>query len=218
MIAIELTVTRDEVTPALLRVAEGLSNDKLLPIFARSVENSMRDNFAQLESDRPNKLGGKRQHYYAGARDATEFRIDGDSAFVFTRQTGMRMRYFGGTIEAGKGISSATGQPTKYLTIPANAEAYGHTAADFGDLEVLWGRDGPYALGLVERRTIARPDGTYGAGRAQSTEVMFWLKKSVDIPEDHSMLPAFDKISEDVRSDFNSYVAKVWRRQGYSEN
>jgi hypothetical protein len=215
MIALDISIIRDEVSPALRRLTDALQDERLLPVFARSVENAMRDNFDQLEETRPNKLGGKREHYYSGARKLTEFKIDGNTAYVFTTQVGMRLRYFGGTVEAGKNISAYSGQPTKYLTIPANAEAYGHVAADFGDLEVLWGRKGPYALGRVERRTIARTDGTFGVSKALSTEVMFWLTPSVNIPSDVTMLPETDKVVEDMTGDFNRYVAKVWRRLGY---
>lgn len=215
MISLHIEITRDDLSPALRRLTDGLHSDQLLPVFARSVENAMMDNFAQLEADRPNKLGGKRQHYYAGARQKTEFRIEGETASVFTAQVGMKLRYFGGTVEAGANISSFSGKPTKYLTIPANAEAYGHVAADFDDLEVLWGRNGPYALGRVERKTIARVDGTFGVSKAQSTEVMFWLTPSVYIPADTTMLPAPNQLADEVRGDFNRYVARVWRRAGY---
>lgn len=214
MIAIELTITQDEVSPALRELSDGLDDDRLLPVLARTVNNSMRGHFDELEDTRPNKMGGSRRHYYSGARAKTTFTVSGNTAFIFTTQVGMRMRYFGGTIRAGAGISSATGKPTKYLTIPETAESYGHRAADFDDLEVLWGRDGPYGLGRVERKTIQRGD-SFTQSNAIQTEVLFWLVPEVEIPEDHTMLPESGELNDALHEDFGKHVNRLWYQAGY---
>ena len=209
MVTVEVRITKDTATPALRELREGLDPENLMPIFGRSVANAVRANFDDLESSRPNKLGGERQHYYSGARSATTFTTSGDTATVMIAQVGMRLRYYGGTVEAGRNVSSFTGQPTKYLTIPATAEAYGHRASDFPDLKMLWGHAGPYALARVEQGSIATVT-TRGAS-TQDTEIMFWLTPSVDIPEDKTMLPSNDAMSEAVRGGFNRYVTYLWR-------
>lgn len=207
MITINVEIVKDTATPALRALRDGLRNENLLPVLGRSVTNAIRRNFDELESTRPNKLGGQRQHYYSGARQGTSFVVDGDSALVGIHQVGMGLRYFGGTVRAGAGISSFTGQPTKYLTIPVTAEAYGHRASDFPDLTVLWGRDGPYALGRVTPRTVAT------AGDTRQTEVLFVLKTQVTVEADPTMLPSAQALSDALNSDFNKYVNMLWRRE-----
>jgi hypothetical protein len=197
-------VVEDTATPALERIAAGLTSEELLPRFGRSVMHAMQENFDELEETRPNKLGGTRQHYYAEASRLTRFTVSGDTATVYTTEVGTNLRYYGGTVVP---------VTAKYLTIPATAEAYGHRAADFPELEVLYGRNGPYALGRVERRTIQRGE-EYGASRGKLVEVLFWLRKSVEIPADETMLPTSEAIDENVRGDFNSYVNRLWKRAG----
>jgi hypothetical protein len=209
MMHISLAVVKDTATPAVRALGNALDDKNVLPVFGRSVTNSVRDHFDDLEADRPNKLGGHRTHYYSGARKGTRFIYEGDHVTVSIAQVGIRFRYFGGTIRAGQNPSSVGGKPTKYLTIPATAEAYGHRAADFDDLELLWGRGGPYGLGRVERKTVAIAD-SFGA-KTVSTEVLFWLVKTVEGAPDKTMLPDDSEIRDSVTRDFNKYVKTVWR-------
>lgn len=201
-------VVKDTATPAIRALRGALTNERLLPVLARSATNTIRDHFDVLESTRPNKLGGARQHYYSGARAGTSFVIDGDYAIIGIRQVGMRLRYYGGTVHAGANISSITGQPTKFLTIPVTAEAYGHRAADFPDLTVLWGSNGPYALARVTKGTIARG----ASASTSSVEVLFALKEEVTVPADDTMLPEPEALSDGMQRDFHRYVDMIWRR------
>lgn len=206
MFTIRVEIVRDAATAALRALRDGLRNENLLPVLGRSVTNAIRANFDELESTRPNKLGGARQHYYSGARQGTSFVVDGDAAVVGIHQVGMGLRYYGGTVRAGQGVSSYTGQPTKYLTIPVTAEAYGHRAADFPDLTVLWGRDGPFALARVAPRSMAT------AGDTRQSEVLFVLKAQVTVEADPTMLPSAEALSDSLHSDFGKYVNMIWRR------
>lgn len=203
----EAIVVKDTATPALRALRAGLQPENLLPIFGRSASNTMRANFDDLESSRPNKLGGQRTHYYSGARAATHYVIDGNYAVVSSSQVGIRMRYFGGTIRAGANSSFITGKPTKYLTIPVTAESYGHRAADFPDLKMLWGRNGPYALARVTVGQLAR------GGSTANTEILFLLRAEVEIQADPSMLPSSQAFIDAINSDFNKYVRMLWRQR-----
>lgn len=210
MIRVNVTIEKDTAGPALAALKEAIRPENLAPLFGRSVTNAVRENFDILEGARPNKLGGKRTHYYSGARSSTSFVVEGDVATVGVRQVGIRLRYFGGDVEAGKNTSIATGQPTKYLTIPVTPESYGMRAADFPDLILVWGPRGPYGLARVTKGTIAK-------GRNSSTEqweILFLLVPKVTIEGDDTILPTAEKMDESVRSDFGKYINLLWRRAG----
>lgn len=208
---VTITITDDTATPALRALTRGLSPENLLPVLGRSAQNAIKANFDVLEATRPNKLGGPREHYYSTARNSTRLVVSGDTATVGIAEVGIGLRYYGGTIRAGAGTSSATGQPTKYLTIPATAEAYGKRASEFDALTVLWGKNGPYALAIVERGSLAS---TIRGGRPSADkvgQVMFWLRKEVDIPADSTMLPTPEAFQTEISQDFRRFVKAIWR-------
>jgi len=209
MFTIDIVITKDTATPAVRALREGLQAENVVPIFARSVANAVRGNFDDLDESRPNKLGGSRTHYYSGARSATKYTIKGDHATISVGQVGMRLRFYGGTVEAGRNPSYITGQPTKYLTIPATAESYGHRAADFPDLIVLWGNGGPFALARVTQKKIATAKSS--GAETNDTEILYWLKAEVDIPADRTMLPSSEQIRQAISGDFARYVRTLWR-------
>jgi hypothetical protein len=218
MLTVNVVVVKDTATPALRSLRRGLEPEHLIPRFGRAVMNEVRDNFQYLESTRPNQLGGPRTHYYSQARRNTHLTIDGDTATIGVAQVGIRMRYFGGVIRAGANPSCIGGGSTKYLTIPATAEAYGKRACDFDDLQVLSTRSGPYALARVTTGTLASRK-ALGMARAfgvnssaiHKTEILFWLKKQVTIPEDHTMLPSSDDVTAAIKESFITYVTNRWR-------
>jgi hypothetical protein len=206
VVTITVEITKDTATPMLASVRQALEPENLLPVLGRSVTNTVRDHFDELESSRPNKLGGQRTHYYSGARQRTSFVVEGTTAIIGIRQVGIRLRYYGGTVHAGVNPSMVTGKPTKYLTIPVTPEAYGKRAADFEDLAVLWGARGPYGLGRVTRGTISRGGGT------ERAEVLFILVEQVTIQPDPTMLPPPEALQTALQDDFNRYVALAVRR------
>lgn len=218
MLSVSVVITKDTATPALRSLRRGLEPERLIPRFGRAVMNEVRDNFQFLESTRPNQLGGARTHYYSQARSNTHLTIEGDTATIGVAQVGIRMRYFGGVIEAGANPSCIGGGSTQYLTIPATAEAYGKRACDFDDLQVLRTQSGPYALARVTVGTMASRK-ALGMARAfgvnssaiHKTEILFWLKKKVNIPEDHTMLPTSDDLGAAIKESFSTYVKNRWK-------
>ena len=110
----------------------------------------VKKHFRHLDKTEPNKLGGKRTHFWEKAGRLTQARMtkDGTAMAVFTTQIGVRQQILGGPIVPKK---------AKWLTIPITAEAHGHRARDsywqrFGglDFETVYGKNAKSNLFLVD--------------------------------------------------------------------
>ncbi len=206
MMAMNVRVAWDSATPAIDFVRRGLSESEVMPYFAEAVTQSVQENFMGLEATRANKLGGERSHYFAQAADHTTWRQEGDNRVIIaTQQVGLVMKYFGGTVAAGKNDSCWTGQTTKKLAIPAIASAVGHRPCDFDVLKVLFGKNGPYALGRVEVHSVAT-----GGASTRTHEIVYWLRSEVEIPTDATILPSQLRIQAVLQLTFTDYVNLLW--------
>lgn len=180
---------------AAARVRTFVGGEGARKIIGYEANRTVRDHLQGLDATRRNKLGAEPSHYYNSARRATEFYIEGFDVIVSIAQVGMSLHYFGGTVSAGQGTSYASGTPTRYLTIPATAEAYGKRASDFPDLVVVWGKNGPVGLAIGEEATgslyLAVTRGPMLAKRAKKRpgKLMFWLKENITIKADPTVLP-----------------------------
>jgi hypothetical protein len=160
----------DTVTRQLSQFADNLSSASANAAAGGAVRRLLQDHFAMLDT-RGNKLDGRRTHYIADAARSISYQTEPDGVTVSIHQIGIGLHYFGGTI---------TPINTKYLTIPARSEAHGRRAGEFDNLEILWGRKGPYGLGVKK-------------GKEQGL-VFFWLVKSATIQPDEETLPTEDEI------------------------
>lgn len=209
MIAVQVTITKNTAGPALARLRGFLESDDGLAVVGYAGRKAVRDHLQELENSRANKLGGPRTHYYASARRGTSFQIVGKEVVVSVAQVGIRLHYFGGTVTAGKNASSATGRATRYLTIPATAEAYGKSAASFEKLVVLWGKNGPYALArAVETNRLTR-DGLRHV--TEPGQKLFWLKRSVTMQPDPDVIPSEAAMSTEITKAIRIAVRRVWQ-------
>lgn len=188
----------DNISPDLMKLSETLHGDSLKAAAGGGAKRLLQDHFGQLDSSRSNALGGKRTHYFAKAARSINYETDSDGVTVSIHQIGIALHYFGGTVNPVN---------AKYLTIPARAEAYGKRAGEFDNLEVLWGRKGPYAL--AERRSqdinIVKDrrknhKGKYLMKSVSISErgggVFFWLVKSATIQADKTVLPDASLIND----------------------
>lgn len=211
MIAVNVTVVKDTATPAVNRMRGFLESDDGKQVIGYAARKAVRDNFQELENTRANKLGGARTHYYGSARRATNFQIEGDDVVVSTNQIGMRLHYFGGTVTAGKGVSSKTGTATRFLTIPATSEAYGKSAKSFDNLVLVWGRKGPYALARgVETNRLTR-DGLRKV--MVPGEKLFFLKEKVTLEPDPSVVPTQEQFSTVINKALRIATRKIWQNE-----
>jgi hypothetical protein len=92
---------------------------------------------------------------------------------------------------------------SKYLTIPANAAAYGRRAGSFEDLKFI-----PFGNGVraLVKQTITMVPGKRKAEiKKIENEVFYWLKPSVVLPQDDSLLPTaeqYGKVAETATERF----------------
>lgn len=188
---------------AVERVRAFLVSDSMRNIAGYEGQRTVREHLQGLDQTRANRMGGRRTHYYGSARRATEYVIEGEDIIISIGQVGMKLHFYGGTVTAGKNISSATGQPTKYLTIPASPAAYGHSARDFPNLIVVWGHGGkPVGLAVAEEANRAggshRGPKLVKRGALVPGQMMFWLKESVTMQPDPTVLPTSETLGENI--------------------
>lgn len=193
-----ITVITNTAGSMLDRVKNAAQAAGLALVGARAVAQLTKDHLVQLDGER-HKSGGR--HYYLQAARSITSRGGGSGlALVTVTQTGFRQRLLGGPISPKA--------PRKYLTIPANPEAYGKRAGEFQDLEFAIVLDGNGALrpALVRRASTAisftrrkRKDGsvkvTVKPGELRGGEVMFWLVRKVNQRPDPSVLPSSEQMN-----------------------
>lgn len=210
MIAYRIHVVRDTATPLTRALRAGLAPAVINPVVGRAAAEATRAHYIQLNRERPNHLGGKRTNYYLGAAKSTSFTIVDDGVIVSVRQIGLRLKYYGGKVTAGKGVSSFSGKPTKFLTIPVHPRAHGKRASEF-DLELVYNHDGvPVALATKSTRGFGELGSKHLSGRRG--EIMYLLKRSVMVKADPSILPAPDRIYGAALSSLNAHVDRLIAR------
>ena len=179
---------------------------------AQAAANLVRDHLFALDAERPNQLGGPRTHFYANAaKSVTTPEPDGPDATFTITQIGLAQRWLGGEIKPGGGTSSVTGNPTKYLAIPARAEAYGKTPGEFNDLEFRKTATGGLLVESLQtgvsigRRT--RHGRTVTRGNEAGGLVMFWLVTSVNQKPDPTVLPTEQEMGDEAARHMESHLS-----------
>lgn len=192
-VGILITAT-DTAGPAAKRVGAVLVPARLNRVIGRAATTSVQTHLYAYNRSHPNRLGGRRTNFYAGAGDGTNFKVVSDTSIVVSiPHVGIAQRYYGGTIRP---------KTAQYLTIPARTEAHGKRAREFPDLEVLRraGSGEPFALARkVNGAAVARGGG----------EILFWLKKEITQRPDPSVLPSDDVLGAAVQKDVNSVVNRA---------
>lgn len=171
---------RDGASPTLALLLNEVRNASLAAkAAARGVANKLKDHFAQMESDRPNRWGYPRQHFWSQVRKSVGNPVmEGDAATVTISHVAFRQKLEGGTIKPGPG--------KKFLTIPATAEAYGKRAREFSGLQ----------FAIVADPQSGRPRPALIAQRAVSTLISLGKKKFKAVGSELGMLPLFWLVRE----------------------
>lgn len=183
--------------------------DGLRKSAANEVLLTVKDNFA--------RLGGRR--YYMQAADSTEVTADATSATVTVSHVGVRLRWQGGTVLPGAGISSKTGQPTKLLAIPANKSVRKAPGA-YGDLQYvpLPGAGKIKAMLVIPAKRKPAKAGKRKGPRKPPPKpaVAFWLADRTDHPANPKVMPTDDQLRQAALAGAQSYLSAhdIIRRNG----
>jgi hypothetical protein len=184
----------DLASPKLQTLIGGMTDRTRINKF---IENravvTTRDYLVQLAQTRhatANRLGAEPTGHLSRAAESVSGTSDGNGATVDITSPGF------GRVAGDITIVPKEG---KYLTIPANAAAYGKRASEvaqaFGDLRpITFGKDGAHAL-VINR----------GTGKDRQTIVFYWLVESVLLKQDRTLLPSnevYAQVLTDGAKDF----------------
>jgi hypothetical protein len=190
---------KDQVTEAVGRFQDAARSGRANPIIGRNVAARLQKNFYTLDAQRANQIGGRRTNFYGQAAKSTQYQSTVDEVRVSVNQVGVRQRLEGGLITPVK---------SKWLTIPAIAEAYGKRAREFNNLRVAFGR-GHKPIGLEE----APPKNLRGKrGYARGGRIVFWLVKSVLQKADPSVVPTNEELTKTAVLSASTYFSRLWER------
>jgi len=165
--------------------------EEVTAVGGRAVAGFLRDYLFDLDAERANRLGGPRTHFYADAARAVQNpQADGNSVVISINHLGLAQRLFGGTITAGHGISSRTGQLTSLLAVPARAEAYGKTPGEFDDLEFVPTRTGGMLVQALQVQIIRGKRKGEWRDETVGALAMYWLVPEVTQAADPTVLPS----------------------------
>ncbi|MDE2107251.1 MAG: hypothetical protein KGL39_59185, partial [Patescibacteria group bacterium] len=145
-----------------------------------------------------------RSHFYSrAAKSVRTPQPEGRGASFTITQTGLAQRWFGGPIVAGKGTSSATGAPTKYLAIGTD-EVEGKTPKEEAmeqDMAFVPRGNGKAMLvqGMRSTATRGKHKGEEINVVVPGGRVLFWLVPSVDQKPDPTVMPTDVDLAEAAR-------------------
>lgn len=167
---------------------------------ARAAEKMQRAVVENFES-----LGGER--FYKDAADATRLERHGAEAEIRVEHRGVRLRWKGGVVKPGAGVSSHTGRATKLLAIPGKKrmEAPGR----YRPLFFMPVKGRPHLRGLLlegEEKVAERKWKDKPAGRAviepkKNGAVMFRLVDETEHAANPRVMPARSVLGELAQRD-----------------
>lgn len=148
---------------------------------------------------RPNKLGGASTGYWTRVRNSVGGTPTASGATITASGPGLKMKFDGGTVTPGKGISSYTGKPTAFLSIPVHPSAHGKRPADFprGSFFLVQLHGPASAAGLVLKSGRSKKRGT----------LMFVLSRSVNIKSDRAIAPRADEMIQNMQKRVAEFTA-----------
>jgi len=192
-----VSIKFDSATPFIERVRTGLANRAFRPAIGEAGFKVVYEHFAAKEQEaskatqtvygRP-KLG--HVGLYAQFARATNHRVTTTGVAIAVSHQAIRQRLQGGEIKPDNG---------RYLSIPANAEAYGKRISDFGntlEFGAFTDEQGRTRLGWGLRDDVKQTKTVRRKGKEKQVEkvkfragVYFWAVRKVYQAPDPSVLP-----------------------------
>jgi hypothetical protein len=203
MSGIALTIQARDLDAAIRKadeIGDILQSHELRVIAGRAVQQAVMIHLQDLSRDAAHhrtaeSLGANRTGLYQEAADATALptalQPEADGISISIAQEGLAQRYFGGTIEAREG---------SFLTIPAQAAAYGHSAREFADLRLIMFPSGLAAL--VEKD---KP--------SDEGSVLYWLVRAVTQQADPTVLPTEDEMLDPALEQVRKQIEVTFNRK-----
>ena len=216
-----VSIIIDEATPAVTALDELIRGRRIATSYVQAATILVRKNFASLNVERVNKLGGESSGFYGYAAKGTSCTFHETGGVITVSKEGIRQRYFGGTIEPKNG---------KFLAIPIRSEAYGHTPLDntFRDtLRAIFGTTGGV---LVQKTTgtISIPDRRKGHKKGDRRDVenhnleqglaFFALVRSVHQNADPTVLPSDDELHDAGSRAVENLLSRIIRGNNSSSD
>lgn len=170
------------------RIAAQVRNPRaLFADVGRRVANELRKHYRDLDAKHPNRMGGKRVHFWNQVRSSvSDAKATSRGAKIIISHPAILQKLYGGTIKSDD----------KLLAIPANAAAYGRSPRVMGDRIrfVLFGRTGTKAL--VDR---------------SSGQVMYWLKEQVTQKAFPNTLPKESDLARAIEDTAQKHLNRLLR-------
>jgi hypothetical protein len=205
-----VTIKGDRELLALIQEAKG---DGWRRRVGTEVREYLKGHFRKLDEEKPHKPywngPGRRTHHYGAAARQTSYALEANTIVVTTDREGIASRQRDTDIAPKK---------KRWLTIPAIAQAHGKVAADFGNLRFVKFSDTLAAL--VEKTVSGATKGQSGKSvigkRARlalvkasgyRNLVYFWLKKSVMVPKDETIVPTMQDVEAVATQAARNYFA-----------
>jgi hypothetical protein len=179
---------KDTITPKLQALIEECGSPNINQKAGEGVAILLRSHFRKLEASRPNKNKWRRLHFWADCAKSVQNPIlGGDRVVISINQKGIAFQRWG-----KEDVVPVNG--AKALTIPADEEAYGKRAGEFGgDLKVV---------------SLKMPDGRrLGAlMRKSDSKILYWLKARIHKDPDPTVLPTDAEITNAAITSVESYL------------
>lgn len=204
MTSFGVSIKLDTASPAIARIRDGLANRAFRPAIGEAGKLVLMEHFASKEADAnahrtANRLGARPTGLYAGFARATQYSETSTGVALSIKSDAIRQRLQGGAIKPVNG---------RYLSIPANAAAYGKRISDFGNDLVFGGftdEQGRTRLGWGLRddvkvaKTVRRKVKEKQVMKTKyKSGVYFWAVRGVNQPADPTVLPTKEAMLEGI--------------------
>jgi len=194
-IGVQVTISRDDVSPALKAQLEQLQPRAIAKEVGEALVTTTQKH---LRANGRNKRGWPSTNFWPRAARSTSWTATDDGVVISINQVGVRQRFFGGVIAPVK---------AKALTIPISSQAYGKTVKDFPGAFMIKTPKGAYIVQYAGGNTAK---GKFKKQNA-TLEFLFKLMRSVTQQEDRSVIPDFVTYRQVVFRQLEAIVARGGR-------